>query len=176
MIKWLGLDDYDLGGNSLGAQIVLRMLTRGARPTRAVVVGQGLSAITRTISRSGQYRRVLAALANGHTIEPGSPDHETAHWITQLGCDPQALLHILDTLVATPKASVSQIATPTLVLIGDHDNDHTTADALAATLPSAQFTRVPGNHFTGLATPQLTTAILAFLRRSPTSAGHQHSS
>jgi pimeloyl-ACP methyl ester carboxylesterase len=111
LIDWLGLDDYDLGGYSLGGRIVLRMLVRGARPTRAIVAGQGLDAINRATSRNGRYRRVLTALVNRDTIEPGSPDEETAHWITQSGGDPQALLHILDTLVATPDAALCQVAT-----------------------------------------------------------------
>ncbi|MGH3784758.1 MAG: hypothetical protein ACRDRO_30140 [Pseudonocardiaceae bacterium] len=34
MIDWLGLDDYDLGGYSLGGRIVLRILVRGAREAR----------------------------------------------------------------------------------------------------------------------------------------------
>src|SRR5262245_29669992 len=34
LIDRLGLDDYDLGGYSLGARIALRMLVRGARPAR----------------------------------------------------------------------------------------------------------------------------------------------
>jgi pimeloyl-ACP methyl ester carboxylesterase len=163
LIDWLGLDDYDLGGYSLGGRIVLRMLVRGARPTRAIVAGQGLDAINRATSRNGQYRRVLTALVNRDTIEPGSPDEETAHWITQSGGDPQALLHILDTLVATPDAALCQVATPTLVAIGDQDHGHASADALAATLPNARFTRVPGNHFTALTRPELATAIMAFL-------------
>jgi pimeloyl-ACP methyl ester carboxylesterase len=154
LIDWLGLDDYDLGGYSLGGRIVLRMLVRGARPTRAIVAGQGLDAINRATSRNGQYRRVLTALVNRDTIEPGSPDEETAHWITQSGGDPQALLHILDTLVATPDAALCQVATPTLVAIGDQDHGHASADALAATLPNARFTRVPGNHFTALTRPE----------------------
>jgi hypothetical protein len=41
--------------------------------------------------------------------------------------------------------------TLTLVVIGDQDNDHASADALAATLLNARFTRVPGNHFRGAA-------------------------
>jgi pimeloyl-ACP methyl ester carboxylesterase len=110
LIDWLGLDDYDLGGYSLGGRIVLRMLVRGARPTRAIVAGQGLDAINRATSRNGQYRRVLTALVNRDTIEPGSPDEETAHWITQSG-GAQALLHILDTLVATPDAALCHVAT-----------------------------------------------------------------
>ena len=35
LLEYLGLDDYDLGGYSLGARIVVRMLVRGATPGRA---------------------------------------------------------------------------------------------------------------------------------------------
>lgn len=169
---WLGLDDYDLGGYSMGGQTVLRMLARGARPARAIVAGQGLDAITPATSRSDRYRRVLTALASGDAIEPGSPDAQQAHWITQSRGDPRALLHVLDTLVATPEAALGQVPTPTLVLVGDQDTTHASADTLAATLPNARFTRVPGSHFTALASPGLATAILAFLNdqaREPTS-------
>jgi pimeloyl-ACP methyl ester carboxylesterase len=165
LADWLGLDDYDLGGYSLGGTVVLRMLARGARPARAIVAAQGLDAITSS-ARGGRYRHVLSALASGDTIEPGSPDAQQAHWITQGGGDPQALLHVLDTLVATPDAALRQITTPTLVVVGDRDDGHASADALAATLPSAQFTQVPGNHFTALTGPEFATAILAFLRSS----------
>lgn len=163
LIDWLGLDDYDLGGYSLGGRTVLRMLVRAARPARAIVAGQGLDAINRATSRGGQYRRVLTALVNGDTIEPGSPDEEMAYWISQLGGDPQALLHVLDTHVATPDAALRQIATAMLVVTGDQDHGHASADTLAATLPNARFTRVPGNHFTALTSPELATAIMAFL-------------
>src|SRR5580693_7378751 len=37
LIDHLGLDDYHLGGYSLGGRLVLRLLVRGARPGRAVV-------------------------------------------------------------------------------------------------------------------------------------------
>jgi len=163
LIDRLGLDDYDLGGYSLGARTVLRMLVRGARPARAVVAGQGLDAINRATNHTGQYRRVLTALVKGDTLQPGSPDAEQARWITQLGGDPQALLHILDTHVATPAAALSRIRIPTLVAIGDQDHGHASADMLAAKLPNARFTRVPGNHFTALAGPEFATAIVAFL-------------
>src|SRR2546421_4883428 len=42
LLEHLGLDDYDLGGYSLGARIVVRMLARGATPRRAGVAAQGL--------------------------------------------------------------------------------------------------------------------------------------
>lgn len=72
-------------------------------------------------TRSGRYRRVLSALANRDTIEPGSPEEELARWITQSGGDPRALCHVLDTHVATPDAALCQVATPTLVVVGDRD-------------------------------------------------------
>ncbi|HKS50064.1 MAG TPA: alpha/beta fold hydrolase [Amycolatopsis sp.] len=150
LVDRLGLDDHDLGGCSLGGRIVLRMLVRGARPARAVVAGQGLDAIDGATNRTGRHRRVLTVLAGGDTIEPGSPDEEMAYWINQPGTDPQALLHVLDTHVATSDAALRQVATPTLVVIGDQDDDHASADVLAAALPNARFARVPDNHFTAL--------------------------
>jgi pimeloyl-ACP methyl ester carboxylesterase len=167
LVDRLGLDDYDLGGYSLGARIVLRMLARGARPAHAIVAGQGLDAIDSATSRTGRYRRVLAAIVNGDPMEPGSPDAQMARWMTRSAEDPQALLHVLDTYVATPGAALGQIATPALVVVGDQDNGHASAGALAALLPNARFTRVPGNHFTAVASPELATAIIAFLKDHP---------
>jgi pimeloyl-ACP methyl ester carboxylesterase len=163
LIDELGLDDYDLGGYSLGGTVVVRALARGARPGRAIVAGQGLGVIAGTTSRGGAYRGILTALARGDVIEPGSPEAEQAHWITQGGGDPQALLHVLDSLVATPESALRQITTPMLVVVGDQDERHASADALAAALPDAQFTRVPGNHFTAMTAPELEAAILGFL-------------
>jgi pimeloyl-ACP methyl ester carboxylesterase len=156
------LDDYELGGYSLGGRIVLRMLARGARPAHAVVAGQGLAAVS-SAAGSGTNRRVLTALVNGDRAEPGSPDAEAAYWITQLGGDPQALLHVLNSLVATSNGVLHQVETPTLVVIGDHDHDHDSAEALAAALPHARFARVPGDHWTALTGPEFATAIIAFL-------------
>lgn len=116
----------------------------------ALVDRLGLDAIDGATNRTGRHRRVLTVLAGGDTIEPGSPDEEMAYWINQPGTDPQALLHVLDTHVATSDAALRQVATPTLVVIGDQDDDHASADVLAAALPNARFARVPDNHFTAL--------------------------
>lgn len=82
LIDWLGLDDYDLGGYSLGGRIVLRMLVRGARPARAIVVGQGLDAVNRALNtqrpvpprveRPGQSGHHRARVTGGGT---GAVDH-----------------------------------------------------------------------------------------------------
>jgi pimeloyl-ACP methyl ester carboxylesterase len=162
LIDGLGLDDYDLGGYSLGGRVVLRMLVRGARPAHAVVAGQGLAALSGTPA-GGTNRRVLTALSRGDHIEPESPDAAAAYWITQLGGDPRALLQVLNSLVPTPDEALRRVEIPTLVVVGDEDHDHASAGALAALLPRARFTRVPGNHWTALTGPGLATAITGFL-------------
>lgn len=167
LIDQLGLKDheYDLGGYSLGGRVVIRMLVRGARPARAIVGGQGLADVTRV--GGGANHRVLTALLQGDRIEPGSPDAESADWFQQVGLDPQVLLYVLESLVGTPADALSAIETPTLVMVGDQDPDHTTGEALAAALPNGRFTGVPGNHQTALAGPELAEAICAFLTEPP---------
>ncbi|GAB3805331.1 alpha/beta fold hydrolase [Humibacter antri] len=172
LVEHLDLEDYALGGYSLGARIALRMLDRGARPTRAIVAGQGLAAVTRT-STGGSTRNALTALANDQPVDAGSPEAAAAQWITHFGAEPRALLNVLDSLVATPLEVLRSLRTPALVVVGDRDYEHISAHALAKTLANAQFTRVPGNHWTALTDSQLTTAISHFLTDSPGSATAQ---
>ncbi|MEV4052507.1 alpha/beta fold hydrolase [Amycolatopsis sp. NPDC049688] len=159
LLGHLGVEEgeYDLGGYSYGGRVVLRLLARGARPGRAIVAGQGLDAVQRTTSRTGTYHR---ALTDGEPVEPGSP----AYWLRQGGGDPVALRHVLGTHVPTP--DLHRITTPTLVLVGDEDDGHATADALAAALPDSRFARVPGDHFTAMSSPELTDAMAEFLAQA----------
>jgi pimeloyl-ACP methyl ester carboxylesterase len=156
----LGAGEYDLGGYSLGARIVLRMLVRGAAPGRAIVAGQGLAKVSGP--QGAAPRRVLTALADGVALEPGSRDALIARWISRLGADPRALLLVLDSLLPTPEDALRRITVPALVAIGDRD-ERTDADALAALLPDARFVRVPGGHETAFTAPELAAAMAAFL-------------
>lgn len=163
LVEHLGLGDgdYDLGGYSLGGRIVVRMLARGAKPRRAIVAAQGLAKVSGP-QGGGVNHRVLTALVDGVAIAPGSPDARVAHWISELGADPQALLHVLNSLVPTPEDALRQITIPTLVAIGEKD-ERSDADELAALLRDARFVRVPGDHGSAFAAPELTAAISAFL-------------
>ena len=157
----LGDGDYDLGGYSLGGRVVVRMLVRGAGPARAIVAGQGLAKVSGP-QGGGVTDRVLTALVDGAAIEPGSSDARIAHWISASGADPLALLHVLHSLVPTPEDALRQITIPTLVAIGDKD-ERSDAGELAALLRDARFVRVPGDHGSAAAAPELTAAIAAFL-------------
>jgi len=157
LVEHLGLGDgdYDLGGYSLGARVVVRMLVRDA-----IVAGQGLAKVSGP-QGGGQNHRVLCALVDGVAIEPDSADAPLARWISKAG-DPQALLHVLNSLVPTPEEALRQISIATLVAIGDQD-ERSDADKLAALVPDARFVRVPGDHGSALGAPELAAAMAAFL-------------
>lgn len=157
----LGLDDYDLGGYSLGARIVVRMLARGAAPGRAVVAGQGLREVLGTGGGAGAFlRRVFAGT---EAFEPGSPGERAAQRLRSGGEDPVALLHVLDSIVATPREALGRIRVPALVAVGGDDERAVSADELAASLPYGTRAAVPGDHRTALAAPELVAAIVDFL-------------
>src|ERR1700761_4004961 len=52
LIETLGLTGYALGGYSLGGRTVVRLLARGAAPTRAVIAGMGLDGIVHATGRN----------------------------------------------------------------------------------------------------------------------------
>jgi pimeloyl-ACP methyl ester carboxylesterase len=156
LLEHLGLDDYDLGGYSLGARIVVRMLVRGATPGRAVIAGQGLREVLGTGGGAGaRLRRMIAA-----TADPGSP---AADWLRASGDDPVALLHVLDSIVATPAEPVGRIRVPALIVMGADDERAASADELAEALPRSTRAVVPGDHATAVSAPELVAAIVDFL-------------
>jgi pimeloyl-ACP methyl ester carboxylesterase len=162
LVEHLGLYDFDLGGYSLGARIVVRMLVRGAAPGRAVVAGQGLREVLGIGGGAGEW---LRRIVNGRgTFEPGSADERADQWMRSSGQDPVALVHVLDSLVGTAVEALSEIPVPTLVVVGADDERAGTADQLAAALPYGSRATVPGNHATAATAPELTAAILEFLK------------
>jgi pimeloyl-ACP methyl ester carboxylesterase len=171
LIGHLGLDDYDLGGYSMGGKLVLRLLARGARPAHAVVGGQGLDALDAESDRTDGYRRVLAAVADGVALPAGSPEAGMAAWVSQTGVDPRAVGLVLGTFVATAHDALRLVPTPTLVVVGDRDSRSASAGALAALLPNGRLALVPGDHATALDAPEFTAAVLEFLGRSLRAGG-----
>jgi pimeloyl-ACP methyl ester carboxylesterase len=163
LVDHLGLDDYDLGGYSLGGRIVVRMLVRGATPGRAVVAGQGLREVLGVGGGAGTFlRRVLAGAG---TFEPDSAEERSDQWMRSNGQDPVALLHVLDSIVPTPVEPVRDIAVPTLVVVGADDERAASARELVPELPHGTLAVIPGDHATAATTPELTAAILDFLGR-----------
>ena len=160
LVRHLGLTDYDLGGYSLGARTVCRMLATGAAPRRIVFSGMGLDGLTDVARRAGHFRHVLTNL-DRH--ERGSPAWMAEAFLKTTGGDPVALLAILDTFVSTPRAAIEAFDRPALVVNGATDHDNGSAAALADALPHARYVEVPGNHMSAVTRPELGPAIADFL-------------
>lgn len=160
LVRYLGLEDYDLGGYSLGARTTVRMLARGARPRRAIVGGMGYEGITQAGARAEFFRRVLT---EGGTFERGSPEWMAEAFLKSSGGDAEALVHILDTFVTTTDAELARITTAMLVVCGTEDFDNGSAEALVRALPDARYQPVPGNHMSAVTKPDLGEAIANFL-------------
>ena len=160
LVAHLGLGEYDLGGYSLGARTVVRMLANGAAPGRVVLAGMGLTGIIETAERGGYFRSVLSNLG---TFERGSSEWLTEAFLKTTGGNPVALLHILDTFVDTPVEALARIAQPTAVICGADDQDNGSAQALAEALPRGRYVEVPGTHMSAVVKPDLSRAIADFL-------------
>ena len=160
LIEHLGLVSYALGGYSLGGRTTIRMLARGAAPGRAVVAGMGLDGVLHASGRDGHFRRILTRLG---TFERRSPEGTAEAFLKSTGADPVAMLHLLDSGVDTPPEALAMIAMPVLVVAGAEDEDNGSAEALAAALPRGRAARVPGNHMSAVARPELGSVIAGFL-------------
>lgn len=160
LIWHLGLTDYDLGGYSLGARTVMRMLARGAKPRRAILAGMGLEGLLHTSRRVDHFEHVLTHLGS---FRPGTPEGNVQGFIKSTKGDPVALLQVLNTFTDTPESVIRAIEAPTLVLCGEEDDDNGSATALAEALPHGRLELVPGGHMSAVVKPELGEALAAFL-------------
>jgi pimeloyl-ACP methyl ester carboxylesterase len=160
LIAHLGLRDYDLGGYSLGARTVVRMLVKGANPRRAIVSGMGLDGIRRTQSRSAHFRHILDNLGQH---PKGSAEWMAEAFLKSMGGDALALRAILDTFVDTSTAEIDRIETQVGIICGAEDDDNGSAAALAEALPHAALLAVPGTHMSAVTKPDFGSAFAQFL-------------
>jgi pimeloyl-ACP methyl ester carboxylesterase len=160
LIEHLGLEDYDLGGYSLGARTTMRMLARGARPGRVVLSGMGLTGLLGTSRRADHFRHILTNLGS---FARGTPEWNAEAFLKTTGGDPKALLNILDTFTDTPETVIRSVTAPVLVLCGEDDRDNGSAPDLATAIPHATLVEVPGGHMSAVVKPELGDALAAWL-------------
>ena len=160
LVDHLGLKDYDLGGYSLGARTVSRMLATGATPRRVIFSGMGLEGLVDTGRRADHFRNALSNL--------GSHERGTGAWFIEAfvkttGGDPQALLGVIETFADTPRAVLEALPQEALVVCGAEDRDNGSAPRLAEVLPHGRYVEVPGNHMSAVTKPELGRAMAEFL-------------
>jgi pimeloyl-ACP methyl ester carboxylesterase len=160
LVKHLDLVEFDLGGYSLGARTVVRLLARGMQPRRAILGGMGLAGITAGKERGAWFLNVIA---NVGSFPPGTAEHAAAAFMVQNNIDGEAVAHVLHSQQSTPVETLLALETRTLVICGAQDQDNGSAAELAMTLPNAAYVEIPGNHMNAITKPDFGTAVAAWL-------------
>jgi pimeloyl-ACP methyl ester carboxylesterase len=161
LLAHLALEDYVLGGYSLGARTTVRMLVRGATPRAAILGGMGLRGLLDTHNRGAFFKKVL----EGYGTHPrGSAAWLAEAFLKTTGGDPQALIWLTDTFVDTSAEAIAALDLPVAVISGVDDQDNGAATELADALGHARYYEIPGNHMSAVLKPELGESILSFLK------------
>lgn len=160
LIAHIGLDDYDLGGFSLGARTTARLIVRGARPRKAILAGMGLEGLAGWTGRKDFF---LDAIAHFEDAQRSSPWSIAIGFMKTMKVDRVAAAHLLQSFADTDAQELAALDMPTAVVCGTEDRDNGSPDALVAALPDAMLYPVPGTHMSSVVKPELGEAIAAFL-------------
>ena len=159
LVAHLGLDDYDLGGFSLGARTVVQAVGEGLTPRRAVLAGMGLEGLTGWLRRKHFF---LDAIANVDTASRGDPHWLAIQFIKTMKVDLVAAKLLLPTFTDAKSEWLAAFTMPTLILCGTEDQDNGSAPKLAEALPNATYAAVPGTHMSSVTKPEFGEALAAF--------------
>ncbi len=163
LVDHIGLapGEYDLVGFSLGARTAIHACANGVlAPRKLIACGMGVSGLADWERRAAHFKRVIDEF---DTIKPGDPAYVARTFLKSQGVDRVAARLLLDGMDPFDLASLANITMPTNVICGVDDGDNGSGQELAAAIPAATFTEVPGNHLNSVTKPELGEAILQFL-------------
>lgn len=160
LIARLGLDDYDLGGFSLGARTVVQAVGEGLIPRKAILAGMGLDGLVDWDKRQAFFREVIA---NFDRSTRGDPYWISIQFMKTMKADRVAATHLLNSYGDARPEWFDCFIMPTLVLIGDQDDDNGSAAALAERLPKGDLAIVRGTHMSCVTFPDMGEAMVRFL-------------
>ena len=162
LVAHLGLEDFDVGGFSLGARTTVEAVGEGMKPRRAILGGAGLEGL-RNWERRKQF--FLDAIDQFDTASRGNPVWLSIQFMKTMKVDLVASRHLLDSFADAFMDWLKAFTMPTLVVCGSEDDDNGSAAELAEALPNAVFEEVPGTHMSSVTKPELGDAIARFLSK-----------
>jgi pimeloyl-ACP methyl ester carboxylesterase len=160
LIAELSLNEFDLGGFSLGSRTVVEAVGRGLRPRRAILAGMGLHGL------EGWERRktfFLEAIAMADEVKREDPHWLAVQFMKSQKIDRVAAALLLESFADADMAWLQDFSMPTLVISGSEDRDNGSPGELAAALPDGVFAAVPGTHMSSVTKPELGEEIARFL-------------
>ena len=160
LVEHLRLDDFDLGGFSLGARTVVEAVGEGLRPRKAVLGGAGLEGL-----RNWKHRKdfFVEAIAMFDEVQRGDPHWLSIQFMKSQKVDREAARLLLESFEDSRPEWLAAFTMPTLVVCGSEDDDNGSAEELAEALPNAIFEEIPGTHMSSVTKPELGDAIARFL-------------
>jgi pimeloyl-ACP methyl ester carboxylesterase len=162
LIAHLALDEFDLGGFSLGSRTTVEGVGEGLTPRRAILGGAGLKGLKNWKRRKTFF---LEAIQLFDEVQRGDPHWLSIQFMKSQKVDRVAAAQLLDSFEDTFMDWLEAFTMPTLVVCGSEDDDNGSAEELAAVLPNAEFREIPGTHMTSITKPQFGEAIVEFLSR-----------
>lgn len=160
LIAHLGLNDFDLGGFSLGARTSVRAVVAGVKPRRLILGGMGLAGLAGWAMRGQFFKRVIAEY---ESAKRGDDTWLSIQFMKTMKVDRIAAGHLLDSFTDTPPEALAALTMPVLVVCGEQDQDNGSAPELVAGLADAQLATIPGTHMSSVTQPELGEAIATFL-------------
>ncbi|KHK91762.1 alpha/beta fold hydrolase [Novosphingobium malaysiense] len=161
LVGELGLDDFDLGGFSLGARTSVRGVLAGLEPRKLILGGMGLSGLAGWARRSAHFIDAIDRFGN---IERGEPAFVAQAFMKTMNVDRVAARLLLGSVDDTPPEALENVTMPTLCVCGADDGDNGSAPDLAATLPQGTYKEVPGNHMSSVTFKEMGRAMAEFLQ------------
>src|SRR6478736_6372606 len=160
LIANLGLDEFDLGGFSLGARTTVEAVGEGLRPRRAILGGAGLEGLRHWERRKDFFLEAIELFDRVPRSDP--------HWLSIQFMKSQKIDRVSAALLLQRFADafmdwLRAFTMPTLVVCGSEDDDNGSAEELANVLPNAVFEEVPGTHMSSVTKPEFGEAIANFL-------------
>ncbi len=160
LIAHYGLEDFDIGGFSLGARTTARLLGKGLTPSKAILSGMGLEGLSGWGKRRTFFTDALAAY---DSAKRGDPHWMAIQFMKTQKVDRAAMGHLLASIPEAAIEDFAEIDTPVLVLCGRGDRDNGSPQALTDALPNATLEWIEGTHMSCVTKPELGEAMARFL-------------
>ncbi|WP_447764874.1 alpha/beta fold hydrolase [Sphingopyxis panaciterrae] len=160
LVAHLKLDDFDLGGFSLGARTSVRAVIAGMIPRRLILGGMGLAGLAGWQRRGQFFQRVIA---DYETAKRGDDTWLSIQFMKTMKVDRVAAALLLETFTDTSPEMLGALTMPVLLVCGEKDHDNGSAEELASALPDARLATIPGTHMSSVTEPEMGEAIAAFL-------------